>query len=227
MRQRGDFHCLHEPFNEAFYYGADRRSDRDGTVVSTPGLSFSSVWSSLDAAAAAGSVFVKDFAYSIDHDLSDERLAGIESTFLVRHPRRVIQGLANHWPDCTSEEVGFGALHRLFTRIADRDGTSPAVLSSADLVDHPVAATRAYCEAVSIEFVPEALEWEAGERSEVSWYGEGTGPWHDGLRQSTGIRKPDTTYPPLEHDPRLVELYHEALPLYEEMVAHKLPVTPA
>ena len=58
----------------------------------------------------------------------------------------------------------------------------------------------------------------------MSWYGEGTGPWHDTLRESTGIQKPTTTYPPLEETPQLVELYEEALPLYEDLMAHALPV---
>ena len=224
MRERGDFTCFHEPFNEAYYYGRDRRSTRDAEVEATPGLSFASVWQTLDAAATDGSVFVKDFAYSIEHDLTDARLDAMVSTFLIRDPRRVVQGLANYWPDCTSDEVGFVALHRLFHRIADRDGAAPPVLSSADLLDDPTGATKAYCAAVGIDFRPEALEWDEGERSEVSWYGEGTGPWHDNLRQSTGIQKPKTVYPPLEDDPRLVELYEEARPLYDELLAHKLVV---
>ena len=28
MTNRGDMTCFHEPYNEAYYYGADRRSDR-------------------------------------------------------------------------------------------------------------------------------------------------------------------------------------------------------
>ena len=65
MRQRGDFECFHEPFNEAYYYGADRRSSRDGDVADTEGLSYASVWDQLAPAEASGSVFVKDFAYSV------------------------------------------------------------------------------------------------------------------------------------------------------------------
>ena len=224
MRQRGDFTCFHEPFNEAYYYGSDRRSQRDADVPDTEGLSFSAVWSSLAEAEAKNPVFVKEFAYSVEHDLSDKRLAGITSTFLLRDPRRVIQGLAKYWPDCTRDEVGFIALHRLFHRVADRDGVAPPVLLSADLLDRPAQATRAFCHAVGIDFRPGALEWDAGDRREVSWYGEGTGPWHDTLRESTGIQKPTTTYPPLEETPRLVELYEEALPLYEDLLAHALPV---
>jgi hypothetical protein len=48
------------------------------------------VWSSLAEDESMNPVFVKDFAYSVEHDLTDERLAGITSTFLLRDPRRVI-----------------------------------------------------------------------------------------------------------------------------------------
>lgn len=141
MRQRGDF----TSFNEAYSYGSDRRSQGDANVLETEGLSFSAVWSSLAEAEAMNPVFVKGFAYSVEHDLTDERLAGITSTFLLRDPRRVIQGLANYWPDCTRDQVGFVALHRLFHRVANRDGVAPPVLLSADLLDRSAQATRAFC----------------------------------------------------------------------------------
>ena len=43
MQQRGDFTCFHEPFNEAHYYGSDRRSQQDADVPDTEGLSLSAV----------------------------------------------------------------------------------------------------------------------------------------------------------------------------------------
>ena len=144
-------------------------------------------------------------------------LADMTHTFLIRDPKRVVQGLAKHWPDCSWEEVGFESLHRLFNRIAERDGTPPPVMYSGDLLDDPEGTARAYCAATGIPFVAEALEWEAGDRSEVSWYGEGTGPWHDNLRESTGIKKPTTTYPPLEDNQRLYELYERAVPLFDDL----------
>ena len=70
MRQRGGFECHHEPWNELYYYGVDRVSDRDAHVEARPGHDYAAVW----------------------HEL---------------------------------EEVGFESLHRLFHRIADRDGTPP------------------------------------------------------------------------------------------------------
>lgn len=222
MRQRGDFACFHEPWNELYYYGEDRQSDRDAEVEAKPGHTYASVWDELAGQAHPQRVFVKDFVYSVAHDLDDAKCEAITHSFLIRDPKRVIQGMAKHWPDCTWEEVGFASLHQLFHRIADRDGTAPPVISSGDLLDDPTGTARAYCERVGIDFLPEALEWDAGDRSEVSWYGEGTGPWHDNLRQSTSIERPKTSYPPLEEDPRLYELYERALPLYEELHVHRL-----
>ena len=224
MRQRGDFACFHEPWNEVYYYGEDRRSQRDAHVAARPGLDYASVWERLRSAAESRPVFVKDFCYSVEHELDDRRLAAITHSFLIREPSRVIQGLARHWPDCTWDEVGFESLHRLFERIAERDKAAPPLIDAADLTGDPLGTTAAYCEAVGIGLVAEALEWEAGERAEVSWYGEGTGPWHDSLRASTGIRAPDTEYPPLEDSPRLAEMYERALPLYERL--HSARLTP-
>jgi len=215
MRQRGDFTCFHEPWNELYYYGVDRRTDRDAQVESKPGHTYAATWHHLLATAGEGNVFVKDFVYSIEHDLDDDKLAAMTHTFLIRDPERVVQGLAKHWPDCSWDEVGFESLHRLFHRVADRDGRPPPVMFSGDLLADPAATTRAYCQAVGIEFLPDALEWEAGERTEVSWYGEGA--WHDNLRASTGIKAPKTDYPPLTENPRLHEMYERALPLFEDL----------
>ena len=225
MRQRGDFRCFHEPFNELFYYGEDRQSQRDAGVDAKPGHNYASVWADLSRHSDEANLFLKDFAYSAEHFVDDAILASMTHSFLIRDPYKVIQGLANHWPDCSFEEVGLESLARLFDRIAERDGKAPPVMASDDLLAEPAATTAAYCAAVGIDFMPEALDWDAGERSEVSWYGEGTGPWHDALRQSTGIKPQKTKYPPLEDDARLMDLYHRALPYYEHLLNHKLDIT--
>lgn len=224
MRQRGDFICHHEPFNELYYYGEDRQSQRDAGVAPKSGHTYASVWQDLLQQSKQENQFLKDFAYSIEHFIDESILDQMTHSFLIRDPYKVIQGLANHWPDCCFEEVGLESLARLFDRIAERDGKAPPVMSSADLLSNPAATTREYCNAVGIAFLPEALEWEAGERKEVSWYGEGTGPWHDSLRQSTGIKPQKTNYPPLEDDPRLLELYERSLPHYEHLLAHKIVI---
>ena len=227
MRQRGDFECFHEPWNELYYYGVDRRSERDRHVESKPGHTFAAVWADLVSGTATGrDVFVKDFAYSVEHDLDDDKLDAITHTFLIRDPLRVVQGLAKHWPDCTFEEAGFDSLHRVFHRVADRTGQIPPVMYSGDLLDDPAGTTRAFCASVGIPYVASALEWDAGDRSEVGWYGEGTGPWHDNLRASTGIQKPTTEYPSLDDNPRLHEIYERCVPLFDELKQHAFTPSP-
>ncbi|MFT7474226.1 MAG: hypothetical protein ACI81L_001151, partial [Verrucomicrobiales bacterium] len=223
MRQRGDFTCFHEPWNELYYYGEDRVSERDANVRAKSGHNYTTTWSELSNAGSEGHVFVKDFVYSVEHTFTDKMLAEMTHSFLIRDPKRVVQGLAKHWPDCSWEEVGFESLHRLFHRLADRDGAPPPVMYSGDLLDDPQGTARSYCDAVGIPFIAAALEWEAGDRSAVSWYGEGTGPWHDNLRESTGIQKPTTTYPPLEDNQRLFELYERAIPLFDDLRQFALP----
>lgn len=222
MRQRGDFTCFHEPWNELYYYGEDRVSDRDAHVEAKSGHTYAGTWDQLAGIGSTGHVFVKDFVYSVEHALTDEMLARMTHTFLIRDPKRVVQGLAKHWPDCSWEEVGFESLHRLFHRIADREGSPPTLISSGALLDDPAGTALAYCQSVGIPFLAEALEWEAGERRDVSWYGEGTGPWHDTLRESTGIQRPKTDYPPLEDNPRLYELYERAVPLFDDLLSHSI-----
>lgn len=69
MRQRGDFEGFHEPWNELYYYGEDRRSERDAHVSARPGHTYAAFWNEIASLAAQRSVFVKDFAYSVEHDL--------------------------------------------------------------------------------------------------------------------------------------------------------------
>jgi hypothetical protein len=69
-------------------------------------------------------------------------------------------------------------------------------------VANPAATVRAYCDAVNISFVPEALSWNVERRTEYT-YLEG-GRWHENLHRSSGIQmRYNLNYPTLENSPRL------------------------
>lgn len=225
MRERGDFSCHHEPFNEAYYYGADRLSDRDADIAPKPDLSFAGVRQALRREARETRVFVKDFAYSIMHMADDGFLAQFQHTFLIRDPAKVLPSLYSRWPDFSAAEAGFAPLRELFDRIAQRDGSAPPVIASDDLLDHPAETIAAYCAGAGIAFLPDALEWDAGKRDEVSWYDGGS--WHGNLRASTGIKRQKRSYVSLDHDPHLQRAYDACLPHYEALLRHKLPLEAA
>ena len=229
MANRGDMTCFHEPYNEAFYYGSDRRHDRyfiaDETLQPRPDLSIGAVHRQLLDLSASQSVFVKDFAYSIMHMADDAFLDAFTHTFLIRDPEKVITSMHSRWPDINLAEIGFEDLHTLFTRIADREGSAPVVIDSDDLLQHPQAGMQAYCEAVGIPFIAEALNWEDQTSSQVpsnpTWNTDEHG-FHDSLKASTGLAKQKRDYPPLQSSADMLRLYEASLPHYQALEAYKL-----
>ena len=222
MRMRGDLTCFHEPFGEAWYKGEDARWPRirpDSDRV--PGLTFASVREELLTAAAQGPVFSKDFPHYIEHLWTDEFLDYFNHSFLVRDPAKVITSMYKPWPDFELKEVAFVEQRELFDRIADKLGQPPPVIDSDDLLENPLGVVEAYCRAVGISFIEEALTWEPGDRREVSWYDGGS--WHANLRESDGLKpQPRQTIDISDAPDKIKQIYETVLPHYEHLHAHRL-----
>ena len=144
---------FHEPWNEAYYYGEDRRSDRDRDVTARRGHTFASTWHEITSRAEQGPVFVKDFVYSVEHDLDDPKLSAITHTFLIRDP---LIGSCRAWPSTGRTARGTRSASNRSTACSTASpsayGHAPPVMSSADLLDEPEGTARAYCAAVGIGF---------------------------------------------------------------------------
>ncbi len=220
MRMRGDFVCLHEPFGPAYYRGDDRRTTRPDENPPDPGRTYASTWREIKAARASGRVFSKDFPNYIMHIADGDFLDHFQHTFLIRDPAKVLASMYTHWDEFTMDEASFEDLHRMFDLVVERYAEIPPVIDSDDLLADAAALVRSYCEAVGIEFLPAALEWEQGEREEVRWYG---GEWHDILQASTGLQRQSTEYRArIEDVPFLQEMYARCKPHYDALAAHKL-----
>ena len=226
MSNRGDMQCFHEPYNEAYYYGEDRRNDRyfitDPDLQVTPGLTVAGVHKKMTGIVERDAVFLKDFAYSIIHMADDCFLDSFKHTFLIRDPEKVLTSMHSRWPDVALSEIGFEELHTLFRRVADREGVVPVVLDSDELLAAPSAGMRAYCNAVDIPFIPEALHWQKKEEN-PTWNTDEHG-FHDSLKASTELKPQKRDYPPLKSSKDMVRLYNACLPHYEALLAHKLTV---
>ncbi len=222
MRQRGDMICFHEPFGEAWYQGDEPLWPRlQSDSVRTPGLSYDSVWETLKAAAEKGAVFSKEFPHYLHHMWSDEFLAHFNHSFLIRNPAKTITSMYRHWPDFHPKEVGFVEQRELFNRLSDQKGKAPPVIDSDDLLEDPHGMTEAYCHAVGIPFLPEALSWKPGARDEVSWWDGGS--FHENLRNSDGLKPQKRTYIDISDAPdRVKEIHETTLPHYEHLFAHRL-----
>ncbi len=222
MRMRGDLACFHEPFGEAWYKGEDARWPRirpDSERI--PGLTFASIWDDLLTAATQGPVFSKDFPHYVEHLWTDEFLDHFNHSFLIRDPAKVTTSMYKHWPDFELKEVAFVEQRELFDRLCDRLGEAPPVIDSDDLLEDPFGMVEAYCNAVGIPYIEEALSWEPGDREEVSWYDGGS--WHANLRDSDGLKPQPRRYIDISDAPdKIKSIYETVLPHYQHLYAHRL-----
>ncbi len=225
MRQRGDMTCFHEPFGEVWYQGDDPRWPRYEPDVSvrTPGLTFESRWAELTDAAIERPVFIKDFPHYIESMWDDRFLAHFNHSFLIRDPLKTLLSMESKWPDFHVKETGFPEQRQLFDRLLAQTGSPPPVIDSDDLLEHPTAVVEAWCRAVGIPFLPEALSWEPGPRDEVSWWDGGV--FHSNLRNSDGLKAQPRREVSLGEAPeRVQQVYRIVRPHYEAMRAHRIVV---
>ena len=222
MRMRGDHQCFHEPFGEAWYQGEEPLWPRvQPDSVRTPGLTLETVWETLRAAAENGPVFSKDFPHYVETIWSNAFLDHFSHSFLIRDPAKTLSSLFRHWPDVHLKETGNLEQLALFERLADRDGAPPPVIDSDDLLEDPHGVVAAWCHAVGIPFLPEALSWEPGARDEVSWWDGGS--FHDTLRNSDGLKpQPRRDVDIADAPDAMKRLYETILPAYEAMHPHRL-----
>lgn len=226
MRQRGDLDCLHEPFGEAWYQGEDplwpRFKSGDKT---TPGLSIESVWHEIQARAAKGPVFIKDFPHYINHMWDGDFLSHFTHAFLIRDPAKTISSIYDKWPDFDELEVGFPEQRALFDLLTALHGAPPPVIDSDDLLERPREMTEAFCDAVGIPFIEEALRWEAGgDPSAHSWWDGGS--FHGNLAKSTGLVPQKRRYIEIENAPERVRRVHRRMkPHYDRLYRNRITLT--
>lgn len=223
MRQRGDLDCMHEPFGEAWYQGEDPLWHRfaEGEVT-TKGLTLESVWADIQARAERGPVFLKDFPHYVSHMWDFEFLGHFTHSFLIRDPAKTITSMADKWPDFHEGEVGFPEQRALFDLLWALNGKPPPVIDSDDLLENPEGMTKAFCAAVGIDYLPEALSWEpGGDPSAHSWWDGGS--FHANLAKSTGLVAQPRRYVSLEDLPERVRAVHRRMkPHYDRLYAHRL-----
>lgn len=222
MRMRGDMTCFHEPFGEPWYQGEEPLWPRlKPDSPRTPGLTFDGVWDKLRGAAERGPVFAKDFPHYVEHMWTNEFLSHFNHSFLIRDPAKVATSMFQHWPDFVLKEIAFVEQRQLFDRLSDTLGKVPPVIDSDDLLENPHAIVKAYCNAVGIPYIAEALSWDPGARDEVSWYDGGS--WHENLRESDGLKPQPRKYIDMSEAPDRVKAIHAIiLPHYEHLHAHRL-----
>jgi hypothetical protein len=181
MAERGDHVVVHEPLSQVVDFGEAKVGDR---VARTEREAIAA----LRAIAADTPVFFKDTTdFRYPAVLADQEfLAATTHTFIIRHPAEAIASHHALNPNLGRDEVGFAWLYEIFDAVRAATGATPVVVDSDDLLDHPADTVRAYCDAVAIPFMPDALHWQAGMRPE--W--QATSQWHESTSRTGGFARP-------------------------------------
>ena len=220
--ERDDFKVLHEPFS-ALYYVHEKRVDCPGQHIDPNApMSYPDIKRWILNKAENSPVFFKDMCYHpFDHIMKDPRfIKRMTNTFLIRDPEKTI--LSNYVmnPNVTREEIGIELEYKLFERVREITGENPIVIDADELEDNPEGVTRAYCDAVGIHFLEEAMHWEAG-RHITEW--DSWKEWHVDATDSSGIQKNMETFDfGLDDKPRLRDYFKYHLPFYQKLFACRI-----
>jgi hypothetical protein len=218
MLERGDVVALHETLEGLAYLGP----------IEVEGRTFESAaslvsWLVTDTQET--SVFLKETVNRrvLDVVLDDRRfLADVRHAFLIRGPEEIAVSWYALERDMRIEDAGLVLLHELHAAVANEAGHAPVVIDSDDLVARPEATMAAYCAAVGLPFVAEALHWEPGER--VEW--GRSARWHREVSTSAGFEHRD--HPErsgLASYDEVVRFVARQQPFYEQLRAHRIDVT--
>jgi hypothetical protein len=221
MLERGDLLGVHEPLCNLIDHG---EADVGQVLVRSAGQLMAALRS---AAVTCGAVFVKETTeYRHADAFADPWFrTAVTHTFLIRQPEQIARSFYALRPDMGCADIGLEALHEVYevARAATRAARAadPVVVDSDDLVTDPAATMAAYCAAVGLPFLPESLQWSAGERPE--WHRSAR--WHVAASRSTGFTAEVGRYgDAIETNPALVEWSAHHRPFYERLRAERLHV---
>jgi hypothetical protein len=146
-------------------------------------------------------------------------LADVTNAFLIRDPAGVVASYAKVRGEPTLEDLGFPQQVEIFRACADRMGTPPPVVDSADLLAAPEPMLRLLCQRVGLHFDPAMLTWPAGARdSDGVWAPH----WYAAVEASTGFAPPKPVTGSSEVPDQLRGLLDRCRPFYDELYAHRL-----
>ncbi|THB75785.1 MAG: sulfotransferase family protein [Desulfobacteraceae bacterium] len=220
MIERGDFNVLHEPFSYLYYvHEGDASIDQQYVDPDHP-TDYPGIRNHILKASDHGPVFFKDMcAHCYGQVVEDDAfLEQVTHTFLIRDPAKAIASYYAMNKDVTLEEIGLEQLCSVFKR-TQALGLDTIVVDADDLEDDPDGTVQAYCRAIDIPFIPEAMTWESGHQKEWDIWKD----WHRDAAQTTGIQKNVETFETtVDNSAHLKSFYNHQAPYYEALYEQRL-----
>jgi hypothetical protein len=128
--------------------------------------------------------YQKQMAHHMAGPVAPDDIRNVTHAFLIRDPRRMVASYARKREAVTADDLGVKLVREFFEREADRLGSPPPVVDSADVLANPAGTLSALCSALGILWTDAMLQWPAGRHPEDGIWAS---HWYARVEASTGF----------------------------------------
>ena len=157
--------------------------------------------------------YQKHMCTHILDNISLTRAEKYTNIFLIRHPSRVISSYERKRENPTIDDIGFKQQLKIFNSLGG------VVIESSDILKSPEKTLKTLCRHINIKFESRMLSWSKGGHKDEGVWGE---HWYNSAHLSSSFGPPEGPIPKLSK--KLIELYEEAIPIYEKLSSHKIKI---
>ena len=196
---RADTVVSDEPFYGAYLHATGDDQPLRDTVIAAMDCNWASVTRALSGPPPQPRPiwYQKHMAHHMEGPVSIADLPHHRHAFLIRAPERVVASYAAKRVAVRPEHLGIARQRAYFDREADRTGTAPPVIDSADILRDPAAMLATLCAALGIAWDPAMLAWPHGRRAtDGIWASH----WYASVEASTGFGPAEGPLPALSGD---------------------------
>ncbi len=196
---RADTCVSDEPFYGAYLKTTGDDQPLREAVIADMDCDWSSVAKAMSGTPPEPSAiwYQKHMAHHMEGPIGIADLPHHRHAFLIRAPERVVASYAAKRVAVRPDHLGVARQRQYFDREADRTGTAPPVIDSADILRAPAAMLAALCAALRIAFDPAMLAWPLGRRAtDGIWASH----WYASVEASTGFGPAEGPLPHLDRE---------------------------
>lgn len=205
---RSDFAVWDEPFYGAYLARTGIDHPMKSNVLSATETEANKVALRCEGPVPEGKAhwYMKHMSFHMCEGFPTEWARDCVNVHLIRHPARVIESYMSKRQAPTLTDIGFAHQAALFEQFPG------PVIDSSDVRKDPEGTLRKLCAAISLDFDPAMLAWQAGPKP---FDGVWATHWYGGVHKSTGFAPEEGPLPELKGG--AVELAARAMPYYERM----------
>lgn len=200
---RADTFVSDEPFYGAYLKATGDPQPMADEVIASMECDWQSVADAMRGPVPDGSPiwYQKHMPHHMEGPIDIRDFPDMRHAFLIRDPIRVAASYAGKRSAINADHLGITRQRRYFEVIADRIGSAPPVVDSADVLANPETVLRKLCQELEIAWDAAMLCWQPGPHQQDGVWGA---HWYDKVNASTGFGNPPGPSPELPDDYRKV-----------------------